>query len=453
LIYILESGMSSSDLYSSGYYSGFNERLAQAIPFSASRILEIGCGEGRLGDVLKQSNPRRVVFGVEKEPSAAHRAVQRLDQVFVLDIQTEAPPLERGSLDCLIFGDVLEHLLQPLEVLQRLRGLLKPQGWLVASIPNIGHHSVISALLQGDFQYQPQGLLDATHLRFFTFASALKLFLDAGFSAEVVDSIQVPAAEPFSQALQSLGPWLATAAERIRFSTDSYQFIVRGQLLPECSYVAPKEKLGFSVCVAHEDILQANLLASPDLKAVGTSPIRCHRGASSAAAGHNAVLAQAPADWVICVHEDVYLPGGWLNRFSGAIEEAERLMGRLDVVGVYGMAQGRGIQAGHVVDRARLLRSASTLPGLVDSLDEIVIAVRPDSGLRFDRALGWHLYGTDICLAAQQQGRRAAVVDAICLHNQRSVALPAAFAQSAKVLANKWRQRLPIHTVCRVIES
>jgi hypothetical protein len=122
-------------------------------------------------------------------------------------------------------------------------------------------------------------------------------------------------------------------------------------------------------------------------------------------------------------------------------------------VGVYGITDEQRLRAGRVVDRARLLLTETDLPCLAGSLDEIVIAVRPDSGLRFDPALGWHLYGTDICLAAQKEGRKAAVVDAICFHNQRSVKLPPAFHKSAEYLSRKWPERLPIQTSCMLIEG
>ncbi|HEX8135778.1 MAG TPA: class I SAM-dependent methyltransferase, partial [Actinomycetes bacterium] len=95
------------------YHDGFNERLLAAVPSGAKRILEVGCARGRLGQELKRQDPSRYVAGVELDPDAARVAGQRLDEVFVLDVQDEVPSIEPGSLDCMLFGDVLEHLLDP----------------------------------------------------------------------------------------------------------------------------------------------------------------------------------------------------------------------------------------------------------------------------------------------------------------------------------------------------
>src|SRR5215216_3184984 len=92
------------------YYDGFNEHLLAAVPSRAKRILEGGCARGRLGHELKRQDPSRYVAGVELDPDAARVATERLDEVFVLDVQAGVPPIEPGSLDCVPFGDVLEHL-------------------------------------------------------------------------------------------------------------------------------------------------------------------------------------------------------------------------------------------------------------------------------------------------------------------------------------------------------
>src|SRR5262249_30988776 len=106
------------------YYRGCNQALLRAVPAAARRILEVGCAEGRLGAALKQQDPHRAVYGLEREPAVAARAAERLDRVFALDVEREAVPLEPGSLDCLVYGGVLEHLHDPESVLRRHRPLL-----------------------------------------------------------------------------------------------------------------------------------------------------------------------------------------------------------------------------------------------------------------------------------------------------------------------------------------
>lgn len=174
------------------YYSGLNGALLGAVPVGVRSILDIGCGDGALGEALKNGHPGRRVYGVEREPKAARRAAERLDGVFELDIEREGPPINAGSLDCILFGDVLEHLLEPEAALTRCRSLLAPGGIVLCSIPNVQHHSILTALLTGDFQYTDAGLLDSTHLRFFTLSTMFKLLLDAGFLPDVADIIRVP---------------------------------------------------------------------------------------------------------------------------------------------------------------------------------------------------------------------------------------------------------------------
>src|SRR5262249_29387460 len=130
--------------------------------------------------------------GLELDPDAAAAARTRLDAVHEGDIETATPPLAEGSFDAAVCGDVLEHLRDPLVFLRRLRGWLRPNGTLVASIPNVRHHTVIRSLLAGNWTYEPAGLLDRTHLRFFTRREAEKLFHRAGFAGESLAIVPGP---------------------------------------------------------------------------------------------------------------------------------------------------------------------------------------------------------------------------------------------------------------------
>ena len=95
------------------YYNGLNQRLLYAVPLSARRILEVGCGSGRLAEALKQQQPTRVVCGVELNPAAAAIATSRLDRVWCGDVAEVLQTMDEGHFDCVVFGDVLEHLLIP----------------------------------------------------------------------------------------------------------------------------------------------------------------------------------------------------------------------------------------------------------------------------------------------------------------------------------------------------
>lgn len=145
------------------------------------RVLDVGCASGDFAEVLAGHGCR--VTGIEIDPEAARRAERYCERVIVGDVEhlDAENELDEGSFDVVVFGDVLEHLKDPLTTLKRLKPALRPDGYVIASIPNVAHGSVRLALLQGRFRYRSLGLLDETHLRFFTRESVEHLFEDAGF--------------------------------------------------------------------------------------------------------------------------------------------------------------------------------------------------------------------------------------------------------------------------------
>jgi 2-polyprenyl-3-methyl-5-hydroxy-6-metoxy-1,4-benzoquinol methylase len=145
------------------------------------RVLDVGCAAGGFAEVLTERGCR--VTGIEVDPEAARKAERYCERVIVGDVEHPGTVdgIEEGSFDVIVFGDVLEHLKDPLGTLKRLKAALQPEGYVVASLPNVAHGSVRLALLKGMFRYRPLGLLDETHLRFFTRESVEQLFEDAGF--------------------------------------------------------------------------------------------------------------------------------------------------------------------------------------------------------------------------------------------------------------------------------
>ncbi|MFI5454313.1 MAG: methyltransferase domain-containing protein [Isosphaerales bacterium] len=456
----------------SSYYTGCNQSLLRAVPPAACKILEVGCAEGRLGAALKHRRPDRTVFGIECQPDVAARAGERLDRVFCLDVAMDDPPLEQQSLDCVLFGDILEHLVDPEAVLLRLRRFLAPGGVALASIPNLQHHTLLAALLSGDFQYAPAGLLDATHLRFFTGSTILKLFLDAGYEPKLLDAIRLPCSPALAAAAGPLLDYLGLNRTRTVDQLDVYQHIVQGRPLKDVEPAQDDQTpFTFAACVSDDAILGANLLASPCLEPGSPHEVILVKNCPSAAAGLNIGLERAKHEWIVCAHQDVYLPRGWDRRLARQLREAERRFGPIGVAGVYGVGAAEGGQAprcapepvpfcsplaaervGWVVDRGRLLRDGPELPARVATLDELLLVAPRDTPLRFDPALGFHLYGADICLQARERGLAVVALGALCLHNSRSVGLPESFFPSAAVFARKWRHRLPVATPCVVID-
>jgi O-antigen biosynthesis protein len=146
----------------------------------SKRVLDVGCATGYLAQALVERGC--TVSGVEFDAEAAEEARPHLERLVIGDLEAMDLPEAFGDdrFDVVVFGDVLEHLKDPLPVLRGARKLLADGGSVVASIPNIAHGSVRLALLAGRFDYQPLGLLDSTHIRFFTRSSVEDLFREAG---------------------------------------------------------------------------------------------------------------------------------------------------------------------------------------------------------------------------------------------------------------------------------
>ena len=220
--------------------------------------------------------------------------------------------------------------------------------------------------------------------------------------------------------------------------------------------------LSFGSCVSNEEVLRANLLASPCLGPDSPHEVILVKNCPSAADGLNLGYRAGQARM-----GRLRAPGRLLARWLGSACWRPAPRGRAAVRadrgrGVYGVGEviapqspGSPLAAeriGWVVDRGRLLRDGPELPARVATLDELLLVLPRDTPLRFDPALGFHLYGADICLQARERGLAVVALGALCHHNSRSVGLPEAFFASAEVFARKWRHRLPVATPCVVID-
>lgn len=158
------------------YYRLVRQEILAAIPTAARRVLDVGCAAGKLGQALKARQSCHVT-GVELHPRAAALASAVLDEVIRADIDTVVDDLRDGAYDCIIVADILEHLVDPWRTLRRLASKLEPsfESRLIVSLPNVAHWSVVLSLLSGEWQYANAGILDCTHLRFFTPAAAERL--------------------------------------------------------------------------------------------------------------------------------------------------------------------------------------------------------------------------------------------------------------------------------------
>lgn len=172
----------------SAYYEYARPEIVALVPRDARSIVDVGCAGGALGSALKAERPGVSVRGVEMCASAAERARLRLDDVFIGSAEA-GPPAEWPRADCLIFADVLEHLANPLDVLCKWKQSLAPGGTVMASIPNVAHHSIVRDLLRGRWEYTDAGILDRTHLRFFTRETILDLFAGASLTPTRIERV------------------------------------------------------------------------------------------------------------------------------------------------------------------------------------------------------------------------------------------------------------------------
>ncbi|GAA4419015.1 methyltransferase domain-containing protein [Acidovorax lacteus] len=185
--------------------------VAGWIPDGA-RVLDLGCGTGALGRWLLQKARQVTVDGVTLSEAEAEIASASYGRLVVGDLETlDLLQTFAGTrYDAIVCADVLEHLKQPEQVLQACRSLLQPTGQLLISVPNAGYCGLVAELLDGDFRYRDEGLLDRTHLRFFTRLSLTRFLREHGWALETLDCIQreLPESE-FNAAFDRLSPSMA----------------------------------------------------------------------------------------------------------------------------------------------------------------------------------------------------------------------------------------------------
>jgi 2-polyprenyl-3-methyl-5-hydroxy-6-metoxy-1,4-benzoquinol methylase len=194
------------------------------------RVIEFGCATGYFAQLLSEKQCK--VTGIEVNQAAAEIAKQHCEDVRVADLDFISPTelLPEEKFDVAVFGDVLEHLRNPWKVLEETRQLLNSDGCVVASIPNIAHGSIRLALIQGRFDYAESGILDDTHLRFFTYKTVIELFERSGY---FVDKVERTKAEIFAPSpllpsvnRESFESSLISEVESSE-EADTLQFIVR----------------------------------------------------------------------------------------------------------------------------------------------------------------------------------------------------------------------------------
>ena len=172
------------------YFAGARADFVAELPANSSaRILEIGCGSGDTGALALAGGKAGTYVGVDINARAAEKARGIFSDVIVGDVERMELPWQASSFDAVILSEVLEHLVEPWEVVRRMAELLRPGGIALASSPNVAHYHVIASLLRGRFDLTDQGTFDRTHMRWFTPRTYAEMFERAGLRVETVKPV------------------------------------------------------------------------------------------------------------------------------------------------------------------------------------------------------------------------------------------------------------------------
>ena len=171
-------------------YIGPRNNVLSLIPDNVSKVLDIGCSTGALGEKIKQRNNNTEVVGIEFNKKMVEVAQKKLDKVIVGDAENInlAEFFQPDYFDCIIFADILEHLKNPWETLKNVSSFLNVSGIVIASIPNVRHYTtIVDLLFKGYWPYRERGIHDRTHLRFFTLRNIRELFQYANLNIERIE--------------------------------------------------------------------------------------------------------------------------------------------------------------------------------------------------------------------------------------------------------------------------
>lgn len=215
-----------------------------------------------------------------------------------------------------------------------------------------------------------------------------------------------------------------------------------------------KDRIAIIAAVNDDRVLARDLAASPLLADEGTEHV-FYRGARCMGEAYNAGIDGTEAPVMVFAHQDVYLPSGWERKLEAAIAAVERTDPDWGVLGIVG-ATAAGPMAGHAWSSgsAREFTHDVPLPQRAQSLDELVLVLRREAGLRFDPELPhFHLYGTDIVQEALRLGKGAWIIDAPVVHNSDQLTeLGAGYRKAYGYMRRKWADRLPIATpICPIV--
>ncbi|MEW6397730.1 MAG: glycosyltransferase [Bacillota bacterium] len=436
------------------YYGSSRPEVRRLVPSHARCILDVGCGWGRVGAELKASVPGREVTGVEVVPQVAEVAAQALDRVLVGDVEDVVDRLPRRHFDCVILADILEHLRDPWLTLKRLGEAMQPGAAFVASVPNISHWSIIRGLIEGEWHYQDEGLLDRTHLRFFTKSTIRDMFEQAGWRVLRVEAVskQEGGGVPPSwvEELQRAG----VRAHRLVQEAYDYQYLILGCYPGDASCPLPRELasivlpccngVGYTrACIesifAHTD-WPFELIVVDNGSRDGTARYLCDLAATyenvrvvtnkdnlGFGVGCNQGMALARGEYAVLLNNDTVVTEGWLPRLI-AHAQADSQTGIVGprsnwVAGLQLVARtSYGSDLAGLADFAhRWQRTNYGRRRYVDRITGLCMLVKREVLQRmggFDPRFGiGNFEDDDYCLRARMAGYSVSIADDVFIHH------------------------------------
>lgn len=175
---------------SEAYFYGFRPDILAELPQkSGVRILEIGCGSGETGRVALQTGKADFYFGIEINDESASQASSKISEVLCANVEEIDISSVPDNFDVLIMSEVLEHLVDPWSTLLKVTSRMKNGSSVYASSPNLCHYRNVISLIKGKFEYTDLGVMDRTHLRWFTPDSFSQMFSDVGYKSTYVGPV------------------------------------------------------------------------------------------------------------------------------------------------------------------------------------------------------------------------------------------------------------------------
>lgn len=216
---------------------------------TGKRVLEIGCGPGSITKVLATEG-QCTVTGMELDLSAIEKVAPFCESILQADLNAKDWPTQLGDkrFDVVIAADVLEHLYNPWQTLEKMATLINEDGYIVISLPHVGHAAVIACMMNGNFEYRDWGLLDRTHIRFFGLKNIEDLFTNAGLKIVEARYVTKPPEETeFASHWNALAPAVQVALRSSPYA-NLYQVVLKA---------IPAERPGSGITLVPERIPQS----------------------------------------------------------------------------------------------------------------------------------------------------------------------------------------------------